>query len=43
MAETDDLMEVAKGVLQLQDMADVNRNCISASALCSEPSFQDHF
>lgn len=43
IAEADELMEVARGVLQLQDMADVNRNCISASALCSEPSFQDHF
>ncbi|WP_167550416.1 hypothetical protein [Paracoccus marcusii] len=37
MAEADELMKVARGVLQLQDMADVNRNCISASALCFEP------
>ena len=31
------------GVLQLQDMADVNQNCILASALCFAPSLPDHF
>ena len=30
-------------VLQLQDMRNVNQNCILASALCFDPSLQDHF
>ena len=37
------LIEDLEGSLQLQDMADVNRNCISVAALCSEPSFRNHF
>jgi hypothetical protein len=43
IAEADELMKVARGVLQLQDMADVNRNCISVAALCFETTLQDHF
>jgi|TARA_R110001606_G_scaffold381689_1_gene543023 hypothetical protein len=31
------------GVLQLQDMANVNRNCIPAPALCSGDVFIPHF
>lgn len=34
---------VREGVLQLQDMRNVNQNCILASALCFAPSLQDHF
>lgn len=37
------LIEDLEGSLQLQDMADVNRNCISASGLCFGTSLQDHF
>ena len=32
------MTRVRGGVLQLQDMADVNQNCILASALCFDPS-----
>ena len=31
------MTRVRRGVLQLQDMADVNQNCILASALCFDP------
>ena len=34
---------VRGGVLQLQDMRNVYQNCILASALCFDPSLQDHF
>lgn len=34
---------VQGGVLQLQDMRNVYQNCILASALCFDPSPQDHF
>ena len=37
------LIEDLEGSLQLQDMADVNRNCISVAALCFETTLQDHF
>ena len=37
------LMKGLKGVLPLQDMAEVYRNCIPAPALCSGDVFISHF
>ena len=34
---------VRGGVFQLQDMRNVYQNSILASALCFDPSLQDHF